>query len=418
MSAEYLPRIADGELRRRMAASGAVLLEGPKACGKTETAAQLAETRFDLDTDRAARTAAQTAPQLLFAQPTPVLFDEWQSVPELWNLVRRQVDSRSQLRGQFILTGSATPTDDALRHSGAGRIATLRMRPMSLFETQHSTGEVSVSGLFDGDLVAALDPGLTVPELMDRIVVGGWPALIGANVADASEWVRDYISQIVEVDIQTLGTRRDPENVRRLLRSLARGVGTDLSVTALATDVGGEEGPASRNTISAYLHALNRLMITEDVPAWAPHMRSTTPLRATPTRYMTDPSIATAALEVSTQHLLADLNAAGLHFEALVVRDIRAYVQPLGGTLHHWRDNNGHEVDIIITLRDGRWAGVEVKMNPDHADTAAATLIRFASKVDTDKVGPPAFLAVITTRGTAHRRDDGVVIAPIAVLGP
>lgn len=294
----------------------------------------------------------------------------------------------------------------------------MRMRPMSLYESLHSTGEVSMAGLFDGNRVAALDPGLTVPELIDRIVVGGWPALIGASVDDASEWVRDYITQIVEVDVQGLGTRREPENVRRLLRSLARGVGTELSVKALAADVGGEDGPASRNTISAYLQALQRLMVSEDLPAWAPHMRSTTPLRATPTRYLADPSIAVAALQVGARDLLADLNAAGSHFEALVVRDIRAYVQPLGGVLHHWRDNNGHEVDIIITLRDGRWAGVEVKMNPGDVDAAAESLTRFASKVDTDKAGPPAFLAVVTTRATAHRRDDGVVVAPIAVLGP
>lgn len=418
MLAHYLPRIADGELRRRMSSSGAVLIEGPKACGKTETAAQLAATRFTLDIDAAARTAARTAPELLFAQPTPILFDEWQAVPEIWNLVRHEVDSRSPQRGQFILAGSATPDDDAMRHSGAGRIATLRMRPMSLFESGHSSGEVSLSGIFDGDRVAALDPGVTVPQLIERIVVGGWPTLIGASIEDAGEWVRDYITQIIEVDIQRLGARREPENVRRLLRSLARGVGTALSVKAMAADVGGEDGPASRNTISAYLHALARLMISEDVPAWAPHMRSATPLRASATRYLTDPSIAIAALGVTSRQLLADLNAAGHHFEALVVRDIRAYVQPLGGTLHHWRDNNGHEIDIVITLRDGRWAGLEVKMNPDDVDAAARSLTRFSSKVDTDKVGAPEFLAVVTTRATAHRRDDGIVVAPIAALGP
>ncbi|MEI6621120.1 MAG: DUF4143 domain-containing protein [Actinomycetes bacterium] len=418
MVGNYLPRIADGELQRRMSSSGAVLIEGPKASGKTETAVQLAATRFTLDTDAAARTAVRTAPELLFAQPTPILFDEWQAVPQIWNLVRHEVDSRSPQRGQFILAGSATPNDDALRHSGAGRIATLRMRPMSLYESQHSSGEVSLSGLFDGDRVAALDPGVTITQLIERIVVGGWPTLIGANAGDASEWVRDYITQIIEVDIQDLGSRREPENVRRLLASLARGVGTELSVKAMAADVGGQDGPASRNTIGAYLQALNRLMITEDVPAWAPHMRSATPLRASATRYLCDPSLAVAALGVGPRQLLADLNATGLLLESLVVRDVRAYVQPLGGTLHHWRDNNGHEVDIIITLRDGRWAGLEVKMNPDDVDAAAASLTRFANKVNTDKTGEPAFLAVITTRATAHRRDDGIVVAPIAALGP
>ncbi|MDQ1308251.1 MAG: uncharacterized protein QG671_4085 [Actinomycetota bacterium] len=248
--------------------------------------------------------------------------------------------------------------------------------------------------------------------------VGGWPALIGSSVEDASEWVRDYLNQIIEVDIQGLGTKRDPENLRRLIRSLARGTGTELSVKAMAADVGGRAGTASRNTVDAYLGALNRLMISEDLPAWAPHMRSATPLRASPTRFMTDPSIAIAALEAGPRRMLADLNATGFHFEALVVRDVRAYAQPIGGTLHHWRDNNGHEVDIVITLRDGRWAGLEVKMNPDDVEVAARSLVRFAAKIDTAKTGEPAFLAVVTTRGTAHRRKDGVIVIPLAVLGP
>lgn len=418
MVTKYVPRIADGELRRRMSASGAVLIEGPKACGKTETAAQLAVTRFALDIDADARTAVRAAPELLFAKPAPILFDEWQVVSEIWNLVRHEVDARSPLRGQFILAGSATPADSAMRHSGAGRIATLRMRPMSLFETGHASGEVRLSGLFDGDRVSGLDPGLTVEQLIERIAVGGWPALIGSSVEDASEWVRDYLNQIIEVDIQGLGTKRDPEKLRRLIRSLARGTGTELSVKAMAADVGGRAGTASRNTVDAYLGALNRLMITEDLPAWAPHMRSATPLRASPTRFMTDPSIAVAALEAGPRRMLADLNATGFHFEALVVRDVRAYAQPIGGTLHHWRDNNGHEVDIVITLRDGRWAGLEVKMNPDDVEVAARSLVRFAAKIDTAKTGEPAFLAVITTRGTAHRRKDGVTVIPLAVLGP
>lgn len=418
MSLDYLARIADAELVRRLSSSGAVLIEGPRACGKTETALRLAKTVFRLDVEPSSRTAVSAAPELLFQRPAPILYDEWQTTPELWNLVRREVDARSPQRGQFILTGSATPNADVKRHSGAGRFSTLRMRPMSLFETSHSTGEVSLERLFNGDMTAALDPGITVPQLIERIVTGGWPALVGARVQDAQQWVRDYITQIVEVDIQELGARREPENVRRLLASLGRGVGTEMTVKALAADVGGEDGPASRNTIDAYLKALNRLMVTEDVPAWAPHMRSTTPLRTSPTRYMADPSLGVGVLQVGPQQLLADLNAAGFHFEALVVRDLRAYAQPLGGRLSHWRDGSGHEVDLVVTSDDGRWGAFEVKMNPDDVGQAADSLRRFVKKVDTAKVGDPAFLGVITTKATAHRRDDGVVVVPIATLGP
>lgn len=420
MPRSYQPRIADGELLRRLSASGAVMIEGPRACGKTETASQLARTTFRLDVEQSTRIAVGAAPEVLFSRETPILFDEWQVAPNLWNLVRREVDDRSPERGQFILTGSATPADDVTRHSGAGRIATLRMRPMSLFETGHSTGEVSLSDLFDGDLRPALDPGLTVPQLIDRIVIGGWPALLGADVREAQQWVRDYLTQIIEVDVPMLGARRDPANLRRLLTSLARGVGTDLTVKAIAADVGGESGPASRNTVYAYLKTLDRLMLTEDVPAWAPHMRSTTPLRAASTRYLVDPSLGTSALRVGSQQLLGDLNATGFHFESLVVRDVRVYAAPLDGVLHHWRDNNGHEVDIVVTLGDGRWAAFEVKMNPDDVEKAADSLLRFARKVDTDrsKAGEPSVLGVITTRALAHRRDDGVVVVPIATLGP
>lgn len=420
MAAHYRSRVADSELERRMAANGAVMIEGPRACGKTATASRLAAMTFRLDVDRGSRTAVGAAPEILFQNPTPILFDEWQVAPDLWNLVRREVDDRGPARGQFILTGSATPNDDVHRHSGAGRIATLRMRPMSLFETGHSTGEVSLAGLFDGAMTSAMDPGLTVPQIIDRISVGGWPALLDAEVRDAQQWVRDYITQIVEVDIPALGSRRDPDGVRRLLTSLGRGVGTELTVKAMAADVGGQDGPASRNTIDAYLKTLARLMVTENVTAWAPHMRSTTPLRKSETRFMADPSLGVAALRTGPRQLLGDLNAAGFHFEALAVRDLRVCSQPLGGTLRHWRNNNGREVDVIVTLDDGRWGAFEVKMNPDDVDMAAAALLDLADDVDTseNKTGQPAFLGVITTRAIAHRRNDGVVVIPIGTLGP
>jgi predicted AAA+ superfamily ATPase len=416
----YVGRVADDELVRKMRSNGAVLIDGPKACGKTETAKRLAKSVLRLDVEPSVRTAVGAAPETLFRAEAPILFDEWQIAPALWDLVRREVDDRAPAKGQFILTGSSTPAENLNRHSGAGRISTLRMRPMSLYETGHSTGEVSLKKLFDGDMTPTLDPGLTVPQLVDRIVIGGWPALLDADVRDGQQWVRDYLTQIVEVDLQALGTRREPEKLRRLLVSLARGVGTPLTIKAMAADVGGEDGPASRNTIDTYLVALRRLMIVEDLPAWGPHMRSTTPLRSAATRFMADPSMAVSALRVGASQLLADLNATGFHFEALVVRDLRVYAQPLGGELYHWRDNNGHEVDCVVVLEDGRWGAFEVKMNPDDIDVAASSLVRFKTKVDTghNKMGEPAFLGVITTRALAHRRDDGVVVIPIGTIGP
>lgn len=417
MAPGYLARIADGELAARLSSAGAALIEGPKACGKTATATRVANSVVRLDVDPGSRALVAAAPEVLFAQPAPILFDEWQIEPRLWDLVRRQVDDRSPARGQFVLTGSATTNDDTRRHSGAGRISTLQMRPMSLYESGDSSGEVSLAALFDGAAPATADPGLTVLRLVERIVAGGWPDLVGAEIGDARQWLRDYLRNLVEVDVQSLGTRRDPRNVRKLLTALGRSVGTDTSVRSLAADVGGADGPADRDTIDTYLKTLTRLMIVEDVPAWSPHMRSTTPLRKSATRYLVDPSLGVAALGVGPQQLLADLNATGFHFEALVVRDLRIYAQPLHGTLRHWRDNNGHELDVLIVLEDGRWGALEVKMNPDDVDTAADSLLRFLDKVDTRRVGRPAFTGVVTTRSPAYRRRDGILVVPIAALG-
>jgi len=414
----YRPRVVDAELEQRLRSAGAVLIEGPKACGKTATAERLASTVVRLDTDPAARALVGTAPDVLFEDPKPILFDEWQVTPDLWNLVRREVDDRAPHRGLFILTGSATPSDDVSRHTGAGRISRLRMRPMSLFEQGIASGDVSLRALFDGDLRARRDPGVTVQQLVDRLVIGGWPDLLNAAVPESRRWLQDYLSTIVEVDLPQFGARRDPDRLRRLLTALGRAVGTDGKVTSLAKDVGGPNGAADRATIDGYLDSLRRLMLTEDLPAWAPHMRSTTPLHKSATRFFTDPSLGVAALGVGPEQLMRDLNATGLHFEAMVVRDIRSYSQPLDGRLSHWRDGNGHEVDIVVTIADGRWGAIEVKMNPDDCDRAADSLVRFAAKVDTSKVGEPAFLAVVTTKTAAYRRPDGVWVLPVAALGP
>jgi predicted AAA+ superfamily ATPase len=413
----YVPRVVDHELADRLAAIGAVLIEGPKACGKTATASRVAATPFRFDEDENARAAVTLNPDALFSQPTPILFDEWQVEPAIWNRVRRQVDDRGE-RGLFILTRSSRPRDDTSRHSGAGRIGTLRMRPLSLFESGHSNGAMSLAALVAGESPTGLGTGLTVPDLLERVVIGGWPGLIDADERQARAWLRDYLRQVSDVDVPAMGPHRNPRNIQRLLAALARSVGTPAKLTEIERDVGGDRGPIASETLHNYLNALDRLMLTETSDAWQPHMRSRTRLRTAPVRYFIDPSLGPAALGIGSTELLADLNAAGFHFEAMAVRDLRVYAQSLGGVVESWRDANGREVDAIVTLPDGRWAAFEVKLSPRAADAAAASLLRFSAGVDATRHGAPAALGIITSTGYAGRRPDGVFVIPITALGP
>lgn len=415
--ATYLPRIADLELEQRLGYIGAVLIDGPKACGKTATASRHAQTVIHLDEDATARNWLHLAPERLFDSPTPILFDEWQVEPTIWNKVRQQVDDRDG-KGLFILTGSATPTDDASRHSGAGRFAVMKMRPMSLFESGHSNGEMSLASLLRGERQTGLGTHLTFDELLTRIVVGGWPELIGVDETSARRWLHDYLSNIVEVDIQKLGSRRDPANLRRLLESLGRSVGQAVKAVELAKDVGGEDGPVAKETLSAYLTALDRLHLVENSPAWLPHMRSRARLRTAPVRYFVDPSIGPAALGIGTSELMTDLNALGLHYEALVIRDLRIYAQPLDARVESWRAASGHEVDAVVSIGPNKWGAFEVKLSPDAVDEAAAALLHFKANVDTSRHGEPACLGVITSTGAGGLREDGVHVIPIGCLGP
>ncbi len=415
--ATYLPRIADVELEQRLGYIGAVLIDGPKACGKTATASRHAQTVIRLDEDQTARTWVRLAPERLFEGPTPILFDEWQVEPTIWNKVRRQVDDRDG-KGLFILTGSATPTDDATRHSGAGRFSVMKMRPMSLFESGHSTGEMSLASLLRGERQTGLGTHLSFDELLNRIVIGGWPELGGADESSARRWLRDYLSNIVEVDIQKLGSRRDPANLRRLLESLGRSVGQAVKSIELAKDVGGEDGPIAKETLTAYLTALDRLHLLDNSPAWLPHMRSRARLRNGPVRYFVDPSLGPAALGIGTSELMADLNALGLHYEALVIRDLRIYGQSIDARVESWRDASGHEVDAVVSIGPNKWGAFEVKLSPDAVDEGAAALLRFKANVDTSRHGEPACLGVITSTGAGGLREDGVHVIPIGCLGP
>ena len=414
----YQPRIVDGELASLLTTTGAVLLEGPKAVGKTETASQFAMSVVHLDTDKSARQLAALDPALLLKGPVPRLIDEWQIEPELWNQVKREVDRRG-LPGQFILTGSATPADDATRHTGAGRFSRIRMRPMSLFETKHSTGEVSLSELFSGNIPQGAESGLTVSNIVDRICIGGWPLFAGRTVEEAQQAMRSYLNEISGTDIkQVSGVGHDPSRVNGVLRSLARNTATKASNPTIAADAGGSEGSLGLNTVAQYLDALARLMVTEDLPAWTPQLRSRARVRSASTRHFADPCLAVAALNASPKQLLNDLNFLGFLFESLVVRDLRVYVQGLGGRLLQYRDSADLEVDIVLETGNGTWAAVEVKLGLNGIDEGAATLIEFANKVDPKSCGTSAFMAVVTSTGYAYKRKDGVYVLPIGVLKP
>lgn len=414
----YLARVVDNELTRRLSTAGAVVIEGPKACGKTETARRQAASSVLLDVDDNARRAVAVDPSLVLDGAVPRLLDEWQVEPSIWNHVRRTVDDRAG-PGQFILTGSSVPVDDVSRHTGAGRFSFLRMRPMTLFETGHSSGEVSLAEVLSGARVRARDPGLTVAGLAERLTVGGWPAQQGRSAAAGARAARDYLEQVRQVDVARVGgTRRDPAKVGRLLRSLARNTATEVAASVLGADAGGGDGPVDRHTIDAYLNILDRLMVIEDQPAWAPHLRSRASLRKAPKRHLVDPSLAVAALGAGPDRLLGDLNLLGLLFESLVVRDLRVFSQPLDGEVFHYRDSNGVEADAVVQLADGRWAAFEVKLGAGLVDQGATSLLRFRDAIDPGRSGEPALLAVIAGTGFGYVRDDGIAVIPVGALGP
>lgn len=371
-----------------------------------------------MDVDAQARLAADADPGLVLAGPTPRLIDEWQIEPRIWDHVRRAVDDRSR-PGQFILTGSAVPPDDITRHSGAGRLTRLRMRPMTLYESGRGSGAVSLAALLRGEPPAAPDPGLTVADLAEEVALGGWPGFRGLTTSQGLSAVRDYLVEVQRVDVERVeGRRRDPDRVARLVRSLARNVATYAAATTLAADTGGADNPLKDDTVREYLAALERLMIVEDQPAWAPRMRSRGALRSAAKRHFVDPSLAVAALDTTPERLLGDLETLGFLFESLVVRDLRVYAQAGDARVLQFRDATGLEVDAVVESRAGTWMAFEVKLGGGQIEAAAQTLLRFAAKVDTEHTGPPATLGVIVASGYAYRRPDGIDVIPIGALRP
>ena len=415
----YLPRVADASLERALKGSGAVYITGPKWCGKTATAERHSRSQVYLqDPDRHASllALAEVKPSLILEGEEPRLIDEWQEAPQLWDAVRFAVD-RGRGRGRFILTGSATPRVRPT-HSGVGRIAPLRMRTMSLYESRESTGAVSLAGLFEGRADVAALADLDVEDIAYVLCRGGWPeAVLEPDEDVALVQARNYIEELVTSDIEEMdGARRSATWLRSIMRSYARNVSCEAALTTIAADMQGE--PPSINTVSDYVDALARASVVEDLEAWNPRLRSKTAVRTSPTRHFSDPSLAAALLHVTPGSLLSDFNTFGLLFESLCVRDLRVYMDALRGSVYHYRDKTGLEADAVLTLPDGRWAPVEVKMGHGKIDEGAKHLLKLAGRVDVDHEGSPAFLMVLTATEAAYRRDDGVLVVPLACLAP
>ncbi len=398
---------------------GAVLIEGVKGCGKTETARQRSASEVLLDADPAAERRAEIDPRLLLDGDTPRLLDEWQRVPRVWDAVRRAVDDRG-LSGQFILTGSATPTDDLPRHSGAGRFGVLRMRTMTLVEKQAASPIASVAGLLEGTGPIPANCPLTFRDYLNHIAVGGWPLLVGADERAASTYLDGYLDIIVERDIDEVsGGARNPRLVRRVLHAYAQMISHTArlsTIVARAHDEadGGVEAP-SRQTAEVYLGALRRMMVVDEIEAWDPSVRSSKRLTATAKRQLADPSLAAALLRMSPSRMIEDLETAGFLFESLVAHDLRIYAEAAGSACYHYREAEGRlEVDCVLETRDGDWVGVEVKLGEAEIDKASVSLRRLADRV----TRAPKALVVITATSLAYTRDDGVHVIPLGLLGP
>ncbi len=408
----YRARVADQTVRDALETFGAVILQGARATGKTTTGLENAASSIRLDASPELAALADASPRTVLAGATPRLIDEWQLAPTLWNAVRHEVDDRG-VPGQFILTGSATPSDDVTRHSGAGRFRRITLRPMALAESGEGSGEVGLRALLDGGGAAAIG-GPTVEDYADLAVRGGWPALVNQPTRSARDYLTSYLDDIARVDLPGADIRVDPQRMRALQRALARNIATEIAATKL-----GVEAEVSAQTVRSYLDALTRVFVVEEQPAWAPRLRSRVRLRVQPKWHFVDPSLAAAALGASPRSLLDDLNTFGFFFESLCVRDLRVYADALGGAVYHYRDEAGREVDAIVELADGRWAAFEVKLGGAKAiDAAARSLSALAARVSDASRAQLSALVVLTAGATSYTRDDGVHVVSLGHLGP
>lgn len=423
MEMEYKHRIADGILEKKLRSKGAVLIEGPKWCGKTTTAEQQARSILYMDNPASFESNLQMAeidPGILLEGDTPRLVDEWQLAPKLWDTMRFEVDHRHQV-GQFILTGSAVPSDEeSMKHSGTGRFSWLTMRPMSLYESGESNGKVSLSHLFESRENIVATNSLRIDDIAFLICRGGWPFACSLQGDAALAQAFDYVDVVIKKDVSRVdGTNRNITTTRLLMRSYARNQGSQATIGTIVADMmTNDENEIGVKTAGSYLDALRKIFVIEDSEAWNPNLRSKTAIRTANTRYFIDPSIGTAVLGLGPKDLINDLNTMGLFFETLCVRDLRIFADALDGQVFHYRDKSGLECDAVIHLRNGRYGLVEIKLGGDRLiNEGASNLLALVDKINTDKMKEPSFLMVLTGTGDfAYRRKDGVYVVPIGCL--
>ena len=416
---KYFNRIIEKEIMQTMKAVGCIVLEGAKGCGKSTTCQRLAKSIVELQDPRVYEKYKLMIANdnKIFDAEKPILFDEWQKVPELWDMIRTEVDHENA-KGAFILTGSAKPLEDPNRHSGVGRFARITMRPMSLYESCDSTGEVSLKSLFEQNERIAGESNLTLEEVADLICRGGWPATIGLNSIESQIYVASYYKILTEVDLIGVdGIKRNPERTRRIMRSLARNISSFVTDRTIIEDVKSNDMTMDEKTLATYLNALRKLFVIEDLQAWTPKLRSKTTIRLSDKRQFVDPSLATAALGISSKDLVNDPETFGLFFESLCIRDLRVYAESLNGSIHQYHDRTGLEADAIIHLNDGSYGLVEIKLGKHRIEEAVTNLLKLKNKVDTAYTQEPKFLMVLTGSGLAYRRkEDGIYVVPIGCL--
>lgn len=420
---EYKNRIIDEILNKRLKGKGAVLIQGPKWCGKTTTAEQISNSILYMANPEEKSqniTLSEINPSLLLAGEVPRLIDEWQIAPKLWDAVRYEIDHRNA-EGQFILTGSSVPANmDEVTHTGTGRFSWLIMRPMSLYESGESTGEVSLKNLFDETENIEGINNLDINKIAYLVCRGGWPRTIYMDEEIALEQAFDYYDAVVNADISKVdGITRNPERVKILMKAYARNIGTQVSNETLKSDmIANDSSSLDTDTVLSYINALKKIFVVEESPAWNPNLRSKTAIRTSDTRYFVDPSIAVAALGIGPKDLINDLNTFGLLFETLCIRDLRVYAESIKGKVYHYRDANDLECDAVIHLRDGSYGLIEIKLGGDKLiNEGAENLKKLESRIDVTKMKNPSFLLVLTGTGKyAYKREDGVHVVPIGCL--
>ena len=414
----YRPRVIDGALQRALAASGAVLIEGARASGKTMTAMHAAGS-FTFVDDPEVRQVLEIAPRTLLEGEPPRLLDEWQVAPALWNLVRRAVDASVE-PGRFILTGSTVPADDVTRHTGAGRFLRLRQRTMSWWEKlDASPGTLSLAGLFAGELPRTDLATSELEVVIENLLRPGFPAMTGLTPVQSADRLRGYIDDVARTDIHRVAEiRHEPEVVKQLIAAVARSVASEVTHRTLASDVRAVAPSITAETVSTYVSLLQRLFIIEPQPPWTPSLRSRARVRVTPKLHLVDPALAAAALGAGQTQLSADLATLGVLFESAVIHDLTVLAAAIDGEVRHYRDSYGHEIDAVITLPDGRWGAVEVKLSGSQLPYAVTSLGDAVGQIDTALMGEPAFRLVVTGTGPVLVTDDGTVTAPLSALAP